>query len=446
MTAMFVRSCVLFLALATSPAGAQWHPAPTPGAAQQHLRLVAPELVAIVKAAPHARAALIDRFIARHVPQRLDALCRFRNPELRPLFVKLLKHDDWTALHRALFVLASMADTSIIPRAERLAKNHPHARVRELAAVTVRMLYLEPPHRQELRITRPDRLIMARTPAAKDLSLPDKPMAPAAGEHWITPTICWDAEGAKHAYGAGIYACADGVVTVADPGHTAVLHSLPGRIPVLAIYGNPGPRSMVAAGTRVEAGALLGTIGMGGLKFELRDAHGTKLDPVAFLKRWRTLTAPLLDPLRRLHPKLKRAAATARARQFGSAHHAARRVRDTTAPGSEASADAVLLLGLLEQAPARAVRRAVAMRDAGYPTEALRRLLDDVKRCRGVPRRNKLEALGDQWKHDAEFKKALEGDRRLLNALRIKDAARRREAIKKLAAEFGATCLAPRLR
>ena len=51
-----------------------------------------------------------------------------------------------------------------------------------------------------------------------------------------------------------------------------------------------------------------------------------------------------------------------------------------------------------------------------------------------------------KWKDDAAFRKAVEGERKLIVALRIKDARRRQETLAKLKATYGDTCLAPRFR
>src|SRR6185503_12739627 len=57
-----------------------------------------------------------------------------RNPELKPLFVALLKHADWMVVHRALFVLESYSDPELVPAFWALL-THPEARVRERAAL-----------------------------------------------------------------------------------------------------------------------------------------------------------------------------------------------------------------------------------------------------------------------------------------------------------------------
>ena len=83
---------LLVLAFAT-PALAQWARDLDPGMAQQMLLAVEEDLARILAAPPADRPRLVDAFIAKHGSERIEAIKRFRNPELKDLFLRLLKHE-----------------------------------------------------------------------------------------------------------------------------------------------------------------------------------------------------------------------------------------------------------------------------------------------------------------------------------------------------------------
>ncbi|MEK7469167.1 MAG: M23 family metallopeptidase [Planctomycetota bacterium] len=92
------------------------------------------ELAEIVKAAPADRTALIKAYAENRAPLLIEALKRFRNPELKPLFLLLLRSPDWQLNHRALHVLEYYGDASAIRDAWPWL-GHGEARLREKAAI-----------------------------------------------------------------------------------------------------------------------------------------------------------------------------------------------------------------------------------------------------------------------------------------------------------------------
>lgn len=119
------------------PAGqalGRWGADINPGEGSALVSGVRTELAAIVRATPADRPRLIEEFAARRGLDWVEGWKRFRNPELKDLFVKLLDHEDWHVVHRALYALEYFADTSIAARAWSLLK-HPQRRMRERAAI-----------------------------------------------------------------------------------------------------------------------------------------------------------------------------------------------------------------------------------------------------------------------------------------------------------------------
>ncbi|MCC7137213.1 MAG: HEAT repeat domain-containing protein [Planctomycetes bacterium] len=91
------------------------------------------ELAAIVATPAAARAQAIESSVPRAV-EAMEAVKRFRNDELRPLFHRLLTHEDWKVVHRALLALERYGDATVLPRALALLE-HPEPRLREKAAI-----------------------------------------------------------------------------------------------------------------------------------------------------------------------------------------------------------------------------------------------------------------------------------------------------------------------
>ena len=113
-------------------AHAKWGSTVNAGAGPKQMAAVEPRLAALV-AAPDPAA--IQAYIQAHLPADIEALKRYRNPELLPLFHALLDHEDWTLRHRALYALEYFDDPSLFQRAWAQLK-HPEVRLREKAAIT----------------------------------------------------------------------------------------------------------------------------------------------------------------------------------------------------------------------------------------------------------------------------------------------------------------------
>lgn len=92
------------------------------------------ELAAIVKAPEAERGKLIAAFLAKTGVDKIEAVKRFRNPELKGMFRELLKYADWKMKHRALHVLEYYGDTAAIPEAWALLEDK-ETRLREKAAI-----------------------------------------------------------------------------------------------------------------------------------------------------------------------------------------------------------------------------------------------------------------------------------------------------------------------
>lgn len=131
---------VLALLLLAGVVGAEWGRDINAGLGPQMLRSVEPDLVAIVRAQPAVRAEPIKACVAAHGFERIEALKRFRNPELKDLFLALLDHPEWKVKHRALLALEYFGDPAAIEKAWPLLA-HPQRRLREKAAITLIKLW-----------------------------------------------------------------------------------------------------------------------------------------------------------------------------------------------------------------------------------------------------------------------------------------------------------------
>jgi murein DD-endopeptidase MepM/ murein hydrolase activator NlpD len=92
------------------------------------------DLAAIVKASEADRPGLIKAYAEKKAPAAIEAVKRFRNPELKALFRELLKNPDWKIRHRALHALEYYGDVTAIPEAWALLEDK-EARLREKAAI-----------------------------------------------------------------------------------------------------------------------------------------------------------------------------------------------------------------------------------------------------------------------------------------------------------------------
>jgi murein DD-endopeptidase MepM/ murein hydrolase activator NlpD len=543
------------LLLLAAVASAQWGRDINEGMGEQLIRSVREDLAAIVKAPEDRRGRLIKAAIEAHGRERIEALKRFRNPELKPLFLRLLDHDDWQVQHRALFVLEYYGAKEALPKAWELLA-HPHRRLREKAAITLIKLWdgsgpsdvldarlrdekdfhvrrcleaLAVRKRGKLAVdkvakeyvrTDPDGLMLTpflsgmnnlgkvapglklkgdgRTGKGSANRLPPAP-------RWTTPVLGYGQEevdgvslqpfGNLRANGtvyhtgqdvgaclegAGFYAIAAGYVkfvyTGSDMGTLICTeHHVEGDRLVTAVYMHGGDTVFVEPGDQVVCGQLLGTMGMGysvengghyahlhfGLypgPFRVDHNFGYRAvkagladwyDPAKFLPKWIERTAPLVPDLRPLDKALGRAVRSIGDGKFGQAYEAVVRVRDGATPGDVVHADAVYLVGLLEQVPGKAQERATKLRDGGYAGTALERIEGAARACRGIPGADALAATAGKWEADPLFAKALKGERKLEStakrAARAKTPEKARAMWRKLLDEYGDTCLRPRI-
>jgi murein DD-endopeptidase MepM/ murein hydrolase activator NlpD len=127
-------STALLPAFAADPVG--WGGDVNTGSGPKLVARARPHLLAIVEADEDARPALIAEFAKSHAYPLIEAVKRFRNPELMPLFVALLDHENWKVQHRALFALEGYRDGSVLGRAWEIANTAEEARLREKAVIT----------------------------------------------------------------------------------------------------------------------------------------------------------------------------------------------------------------------------------------------------------------------------------------------------------------------
>ncbi len=113
---------------------AKWGADINAGAGPRLIEDVAPVLVRIVRAPEAARDALIAKAVQDYGLAAIEAIKRFRNPELRPLFLALARHDDWTVRHRALYALEYYGGAAALEAALSNV-GHPERRLREKAVI-----------------------------------------------------------------------------------------------------------------------------------------------------------------------------------------------------------------------------------------------------------------------------------------------------------------------
>ncbi|MHC4548531.1 MAG: peptidoglycan DD-metalloendopeptidase family protein [Planctomycetota bacterium] len=542
------------LLLLAGAAWSQWGRDINAGMGPQLLRSVEDDLAAIVHAPPAERPRLIEACVARHGVERIEALKRYRNPELKPLFFALLDHDDWRVRHRALLVLEYYGDRAVLAKAW-LLLTHPQRRLREKAAITCLKLWDDRPppgdldrlvaQERDLHVRRCLEALQRRVAGKLEVTRVHQEyvrtarnglrLTPFLGgmdqlsraapgyrrktnartgrrggrtppaDRWTTPLLGFgeeEVEGVSlqpfanlrqngRVYhtgldvgaaldGAGFYAAAAGVVrlvhTGSDMGTLIVVeHQLRGGERVNAIYMHGGDTVFVAAGDEVRSGQLLTTMGLGfsvengghfahlhyGLypgRFDMRHNYGYKLvqdglrdwyDPAKFLPQWIERTRALLPALRPLEPPLARAVRQIERGEHGRAYLDALKVRNAAEPGSEVHVDAVYLLGVLEQVPQNALKRATKARQDGYPQAARQELKSLSLRCAGIRGAESLKQTLDGWDAEPLFQKALRGEDRieatLKRADKLKDPAKARALWEKLLEKYGDTCLKPRI-
>jgi hypothetical protein len=284
--------------------------------------------------------------------------------------------------------------------------------------------------------------------------------------------------------GAGYYASADGYVRLvhsgSDMGTLIVLqHCYEPKKTVNAVYMHGGDTVFVKGGQKVEAGQLLGTMGMGysiengghfaHLHFGMypgsySDGHnyGYKsvkagladwFDPAEFLPRWIERTRPLAEVPATPDPVFDRAVELVRSGEYGKGYGEAQRVLTSGGATAEQQLAGAGLQKLLEDAMGDAVKRATAQRDAGYPAFSMQFLRDHAARCKGIPGSETLAATAKEWSKDPAFKKALQGEGKIASTeAKAAKLAGKKGAEAKIAAlwkglldKYGDTCLKPRL-
>ncbi len=98
------------------------------------------DLARIVESSEAERGAAIRAYAEGKAGEAIEAVKRFRNPELLPLFHALLAHADWHVGHRALLALERMGDGAALPAAWGLL-SHAEPRMREKAAIACLTLW-----------------------------------------------------------------------------------------------------------------------------------------------------------------------------------------------------------------------------------------------------------------------------------------------------------------
>lgn len=135
---------LLLLVFAAGPPAASaaepWGTDTNAGDGPRLLEETAPHLAAIVAAPASERPARIEAYVAGPAAQQIEAVKRFRNPELHPLFQALARHEDWKVRHRALFALEYYGEAADLPLAF-AALDHAEPRLREKAAITALKLW-----------------------------------------------------------------------------------------------------------------------------------------------------------------------------------------------------------------------------------------------------------------------------------------------------------------
>ena len=280
--------------------------------------------------------------------------------------------------------------------------------------------------------------------------------------------------------GAGLYAPAAGTVRLIRAGGAngtvlVVEHHLGASQLLNSVLMHGGDTVFVAAGDVVEAGQLLGTMGMsysaenGGafahLHFGLypgpfRADHAQAyqavdaglvgwMDPREFLPGAIQRTRPPVEVLAAGHPALEGVVARIGRDDLGQAYELLQRVIEAAEGDADILRDGTRLLESLELAPTAVERRARAWRDAGYPTEALRLMEHYARTCRGIPDADLLEETIQVWKADERFALALKGESKVESAEKKsatqRDAAKMRPTWEKLMKTYGDTVLGVRI-
>lgn len=284
--------------------------------------------------------------------------------------------------------------------------------------------------------------------------------------------------------GAGFYACADGVVKLVssgtDMGTLIVLeHHVADKEVATLLYMHAADVVFVKAGETVEAGRLLGSMGVGYSfengghfahlhfgaypgPYEFTHNYGYKpvadglsdwLDPAQVIPDWIDRTRPPLDDPGPLAPPLAPVAALLRDLQYAKAHAGLVGLLAGTTLDEGARAQAQRVKASLEGAGAALVERVKARRARGQPSAAKAVLARDAALLKGVPGAEVAAQQLEAWATEAGFQKDLAAEARFVKALAAeaallakKDLGKVRALWEGLVDDLAGTCLAERVR
>lgn len=133
---------VILIALLTRAgrAAEPWGTDTNAGDGPKLIEAAAPELLRIVNASEAERPALIQAYASGKAADQIEAVKRFRNPELHDLFVALARHENWKVRHRALYALEFYQQPGDLALAF-VALDHEEPRLREKAAISAIKLW-----------------------------------------------------------------------------------------------------------------------------------------------------------------------------------------------------------------------------------------------------------------------------------------------------------------
>lgn len=180
--------CLLLTLGAAAPAHARWGADINAGAGPKLIEDVAPILLRILKAPEAARPALVEDAAKKYGLDAIEAIKRFRNPELESLFLALARHEDWTVRHRALYALEYYGGAAALDAA--LANlDHEQPRLRERAAIACIKLWdgRRRPDPVRVRLAEEDDFHVRRCLDALERRIDDKlESSRVSSEHLVT--------------------------------------------------------------------------------------------------------------------------------------------------------------------------------------------------------------------------------------------------------------------
>ncbi len=282
--------------------------------------------------------------------------------------------------------------------------------------------------------------------------------------------------------GAGLYACAEGIVKLVSSGTDmgtllVVEHHVTEKEVATLVYMHGADVVFVKAGDRVEAGQLLGSMGVG-YSFEngghfahlhfgaypgpyqfvhnygykpvsagLRDWY----DPAVVIPDWIDRTRPPVDDVGGVAPALAPVAALVRDGKYAKALADVDALLAGASLDAAARADVERVRASLAGAGGSVVARANARRAKGFPGAARALLVRDAALLAGLPGGDEPAKTAAAWDADPAFRKDLAAETRFEKALATetallakKDVARVRALWDDLAKDAADTCLAER--